>query len=274
VETNATSLPIRQTASGAHRSPDGLLSRFFERNKEFCRRHLQPRLYSVSYTEALDCWFSRRIKPRPDGALLEFGCGRTFRLIQLVGDRFARRYGTDLEDVARAEIPEAVTFVRCTPGAIPFDDEHFDYVVIRSVIEHVADPTRTFAELYRVTRPGGQVLMNLPNKWDYVSVAARLAGPLKSSILKTVVRMQFEDFPVVYRCNTRRALYRTAAAAGFEVEEFLPLPSPPYYLSFCVPLYILGAAYQFVVSICGLDVLQPAFVVRLRKPGGQTETQP
>jgi hypothetical protein len=53
--------------------------------------------------------------------------------------------------------------------------------------------------------------------------------------------------------------------AGFEVIEFTPLPAPPYYLSFFVPLYILGAIFQFMISICGLDLLQPSFLVQLRK---------
>ena len=58
--------------------------------------------------------------------------------------------------------------------------EHaFDCVVIRSVMEHVEHPERTFAELARVTKPGGYVLMNLPNKWDYVSVHRAADRPLQ-----------------------------------------------------------------------------------------------
>jgi SAM-dependent methyltransferase len=262
---NVSSLPVGSGTSAARRGA-ALVTRFLDLNKQFCRRRLQPRLYAVSQTEALDSWFSRRVKRQPGATLLEFGCGRTFQLTRLLGDRFARCYGTDLEDVAPHETPAGVVFERCTPDAIPFADGEFDCIVVRSVIEHVTDPAQTFAELHRVTRGGGRVLMNLPNKWDYVSMFARLSGPLKSWILTAIVRMQFEDFPVAYRCNTRRAMYRVAARAGFDVEEFVPLPLPPSYLSFFVPLYVLGAVYQFLVSICGLDMLQPAFLVVLRKP--------
>jgi hypothetical protein len=80
-----------------------------------------------------------------------------------------------------------------------------------------------------------------------------------------MVRTQWDDFPVVYRCNTRAALSNVAARTGFDVVEFMPLPSQPSYLSFFVPLYVLGAVYQFVVSILGLDVLQPSFIVILQK---------
>jgi hypothetical protein len=83
--------------------------------------------------------------------------------------------------------------------------------------------------------------------------------------LKRVVRTQWEDFPVRYRCNTRRSLSRFAHRGGFVVEQFLPLPSEPSYLSFFVPLYVVGAIYQFIVSICCLDILQPSFIVLLRR---------
>lgn len=40
------------------------------------------------------------------------------------------------------------------------------------------------------------------------------------------------------------------------------------HLSFFVPLYTLGALYQFGISILSMDVLQPSFVVLLRKRNG------
>jgi SAM-dependent methyltransferase len=242
-------------------------ARFADANKAYCKRRLQPRLYPVSHMTALDCWYRRRAAANTGGALLEFGCGRTFRVSRLLSDMFPARFATDIDDVRREEVPDPVVFRRCSADSIPFADEQFDAVVIRSVLEHVDDPDRTFGELARVTRPGGRVLMNLPNKWDYVSVAARLSGRFKSSILKGVVRTRFEDFPVRYRCNTKRALTRVAHRAGFTVEEFNPLPSQPSYLAFCAPLYLAGAIYQFAISLAGLDSLQPSFVVVLRRNG-------
>src|SRR5688572_9001018 len=153
-----------------------VLSRFFDANKTFCKRHLQPRLYAVSHMTALEYWFRRRVKGHPDGALLEFGCGSGLPLTRLLGDRFATRAATDIEPVAAETLPAGVTFRECTTDDIPFAAEQFDAVVIRSVMEHVENPARVFQELARVTKPGGSVCMNLPNKWDYVSVVAMVAG--------------------------------------------------------------------------------------------------
>ena len=243
-------------------------TRFFDANKRFCRGFLQPRLYPVSHMTALEYWFRRRMLERPSGGtLLEFGCGRTFRLSRLLADRFTRLYATDIEDVAASDVPDGITFRLGSTRAVPYENEHFDVVVIRSVVEHLEDPVATFRELARVTKPGGTILMNLPNKWDYVSVLAMLAGPLKTQVLKSVVRTQWEDFPVLYRANTRRAVTRTARAAGLRIEQFRPLPSQPSYLSFFVPFYVLGACYQFAISLFGLDMLQPSYVVMMKKEG-------
>jgi SAM-dependent methyltransferase len=260
---------LNRPAADRQRST-GLVGRFIEANKRYCKRHLQPRLYAVSHMTALETWFDRRVTRVPDDAsLLEFGSGRTFRLTQLLGSRFASCCATDIEDVQPAETPAGVTFRRCTPERIPFEDRQFDIVVIRSVLEHVDEPTQTFGELARVTKPGGRVLLNLPNKWDYVSVLARVAGKYKSSILKNVVKTSWEDFPIRYRCNTRASLTRYARNAGFSVEQFLPLPSQPSYLSFFVPLYLAGSVYQFAIGLLGLDSLQPSFVVILRRNGSE-----
>ena len=39
----------------------------------------------------------------------------------------------------------------------PFDDDEFDEVVGRHVIEHVRDPLAVMSELHRITRAGGVV---------------------------------------------------------------------------------------------------------------------
>jgi SAM-dependent methyltransferase len=246
---------------------DGIWTRFGAANKRFCKRQLQPRLFPVGHLTAIDSWFCRQVQhSASNGELLEFGCGRAFRLTHLLADRFATRCATDIVDLRPGDIPPGVIFKTCGSAEIPFADGQFDAVVIASVIEHLERPQRTLAEMARVTKPGGVVLMNLPNKWDYVSVAARASGRFKSSILKKVVQAQWEDFPVRYRCNTKRSITRGAAAAGLIVEELLPVPAQPSYLTFFVPLYMAAAIYQFTISILGLDVLQPAFVVSLRKP--------
>lgn len=46
-------------------------------------------------------------------------------------------------------------------AALPYVDGHFDKVFCISVIEHCKDPTACATELYRVTRPGGRLLLTM-----------------------------------------------------------------------------------------------------------------
>lgn len=242
-------------------------TRFFDANQRFCRRQLKPRLYPVSHLSALNLWYERRVPSKSSDTCLEFGCGRDLPLTRLVGSRFERCYATDIYPVPAEGLPHGVTFATCTVDKIPFADEAFDVVLVRSVIEHLEDPVQTFSELARVMKPNACIFMNLPNKWDYVSVAARLTGSAKSWVLQSIVRTNMDDFPVHYRCNTRGAITAVAKATGFEVVELMPLPSQPSYLGFFVPLYVLGVLYQVAIGLLGLDALQPSFVVTLRRAG-------
>ena len=45
----------------------------------------------------------------------------------------------------------------------PFDDDQFDEVIGRHVIEHVKEPMAVMAELHRITRPGGLVRLLAPH---------------------------------------------------------------------------------------------------------------
>jgi SAM-dependent methyltransferase len=247
------------------------LQRFLDWNRRLADYHWTPRLYPVTHVAALDYWITTWVGtdafPGGRGALLEFGSGETFHLSRLVGQRFATRYATDTDDVPESCWPSDVVFRRCLPETLPFPSASMDVIVVRSVLEHVENPAAVFNELSRVLKPHGLLFANVPNKWDYVSVVARFAGSRKSAWLQHTVRPQWDDYPTFYRCNTRRSLTSFARAADLTVEVFRPLPSEPAYLRFFLPLYFLGAGYQFLISLFSIDALQPSFLAVLRKPG-------
>jgi SAM-dependent methyltransferase len=59
----------------------------------------------------------------------------------------------------------------------PHADATFDAVLFFEVLEHLSiDPMRTMAEINRVTRPGGMLLLSTPNIISYRSIAAAIDG--------------------------------------------------------------------------------------------------
>ncbi len=52
---------------------------------------------------------------------------------------------------------------------LPFGDGEFDAVICLEGIEHLLDPVQLIAELVRVTRPGGEIVISTPNVLNWYS---------------------------------------------------------------------------------------------------------
>jgi len=102
--------------------------------------------------------------PVGSGSVLDVGCG-TGEVTARLAAKYPRPtfVGIDLEeshlDRARARCAEFGSRVRFQVGdalALPFDDELFDLVVCRHVLQAVSDAPRALSEIRRVLRPGGR----------------------------------------------------------------------------------------------------------------------
>jgi SAM-dependent methyltransferase len=71
----------------------------------------------------------------------------------------------DLTEEAVASIRDLVTtdVHRIDPARLPFADASFDRVVVVDMLEHAPDEAAFVAELARVTRPGGKLIVNTPH---------------------------------------------------------------------------------------------------------------
>lgn len=102
--------------------------------------------------------------------ILDVGAGEGY-FCQQLGEHVRARYGIAPADVLRAcdRFPDQfrVPDVPCDPiderGALPYDAASFDTAVAIEVVEHVEDQFSFIRELYRVTKPGGRVLITTPN---------------------------------------------------------------------------------------------------------------
>jgi len=116
--------------------------------------------------------------------VLEIGCG-VGEFSRLLAERGARVTGADISRVAieetghRLEGFEGTEAIVADICAAPFRDESFDLVVSLETIEHSSDPRKALAELVRVTRRGGRLIVSNPNYLGFIGLyrlAKRISG--------------------------------------------------------------------------------------------------
>ncbi len=99
------------------------------------------------------------------GRILDNGCGLGTYLAAFE-PYSSQRYGLEVEFVrAHDALASSEGIVQGVGEHIPFADETFDLVFSNEVIEHVQNDALYAAEMARVTRSGGRILLFCPNRW-------------------------------------------------------------------------------------------------------------
>jgi SAM-dependent methyltransferase len=97
--------------------------------------------------------------------VLDLGCAFGFGTRMLAG-RY-ETYGHDLSlayvERARRLVPSAV-FTHGSADRVPYPDGFFGAILLLDVLEHVPDETAVVGEVARLLRPGGQLVLSVPNK--------------------------------------------------------------------------------------------------------------
>jgi SAM-dependent methyltransferase len=101
---------------------------------------------------------------RPGAQMLDVGCGTGANLTLLAELGFVDVIGVDLsEDAIRWCCEKGHASVeRGDLCDLPFPEAHFDFVLAIDILEHVTDEITAIAELRRVLRPGGTLLVTVP----------------------------------------------------------------------------------------------------------------
>ncbi|MET7568620.1 class I SAM-dependent methyltransferase [Streptomyces sp. NPDC005492] len=118
---------------------------------------------------------------------------------------------------ARTHLPYAV---RGELTALPLRSAVADAVLFSEVVEHLVDPDTALAEIRRVLRPGGHLMLSTPNLAAWYNRALLLAGvqPVFSEVsLRAIHGRPGKEVVGHLRLYTPRALREFVAAAGFTV---------------------------------------------------------
>jgi len=99
--------------------------------------------------------------PALHGRVLDVGCGRKpyRRLVPA-----AEYVGLELDTPELRGLGAADLYY--SGGRFPVPDASFDAVICSQVLEHIFQPAEFLAEIRRVLRPGGKLLLTTPFAWD------------------------------------------------------------------------------------------------------------
>ena len=153
-------------------------------------------------------WALDRHFPRA-GSLLEVGCGNGYVLdrIHRIHPRW-QLVGAELLDegldIARRRLSPDVELQRLDAVDMPYS-EAFDVVGVFDVIEHIGPDSEALAGIYRALRPGGGVIVTVPqHRWLWSGADAAACH---------------------VRRYTRRELRAKLTETGFDVERILSFVS-------------------------------------------------
>ncbi|NOX71220.1 MAG: class I SAM-dependent methyltransferase [Candidatus Micrarchaeota archaeon] len=97
---------------------------------------------------------------------LDIGCGDGY-ITEIIGKSIsARMFGVEISADAAKKAKEKginVKLFDITKGKLPFESDFFDMVFCGDVIEHVYDTEKLLENILDVLRPGGTLILSVPN---------------------------------------------------------------------------------------------------------------
>lgn len=167
-------------------------------------------------------WRRRRAlllrEAKPGERVVDLGCGAG-RFVAALREAGADPVGVEIADAAleraRRNVPGAD--FRRFDGALPLGHGEADLVWCSEVLEHVPDTVGLLTDVRRVLRPGGRLLLTVPDH-----------GRLKRTLIALGhFDAHFDPQGQHLRFFTRRSLTRALRATGFAEIRLRPLGGPP-----------------------------------------------
>jgi 2-polyprenyl-3-methyl-5-hydroxy-6-metoxy-1,4-benzoquinol methylase len=148
--------------------------------------------------------------------LLDIGCGNG-DFIWLAQKRGWNVSGAELSEsaVEYAVQMRDLDVVKAPSDKLPYDDNSFDVVTVLDVLEHLPNPHKVFASINRVLKPGGQVIVQVPNT-PFQKIKAKVQR-LKNGRQKTTMAT-----PLHLNHFDGKSLAKFAEKSGLKVEKVFP----------------------------------------------------
>ena len=134
----------------------------FEYRNGILRASKDPKEVSTSSRFVADIVASQydsHLKEHAQGHLVDLGCGKV-PLYDAYKDYITESLCVDWPaSIHKNPFLDAECDLNLT---LPFQDEQFDTIILSDVLEHISNPLQLCSEMYRILKPSGKVIMNVP----------------------------------------------------------------------------------------------------------------
>ena len=160
-----------------------------------------------------------------EGTVLDIGCGPGITV-----EHLARKYSQIVGvDLSIGMVKECVTLYGKMGSAhfssgrieeLPFISECFDAVICMGVVEYIEDDYRAVNELRRVLKPGGSVIITLPNKLSPYRIWNKWVYRKVTTGLKSLLGLGRRNL-LTHREYTEIGYRRLLESQGFRVSDVI-----------------------------------------------------
>lgn len=155
-----------------------------EQVREFYDRQYYSDIGSAGTPTGHHVRIARRIGISAGDRVLDVACG-TGEWLRAAHDLGAQVSGIDLSQKAiefcRANNPDG-RFLCQGAEKLPFEDNSFDWLTCFGSLEHFPDKPASMREMARVVKPGGQVLISVPNS-DFLGYKTGFYGGTNQAVV-------------------------------------------------------------------------------------------
>lgn len=191
--------------------PNGFSFDLVDFYEELGRKYPEEKLSYLSLSAKLRTRFIVSWLQSLDGSLMDVGCNAgTFCSVR-DGPVFGLDVSESVLKRAKDNVPTAVFFVG-DARSLPTLDEAIDNILLTEVLEHIPEPMEVLAECHRLLRPGGRLLVTVPNFRGVV----RPTWTIKEAMKEYGV----EPRPYLHTAYTPEELRLMVERVGLRVAEF------------------------------------------------------
>jgi methionine biosynthesis protein MetW len=166
----------------------------------------------------------------PDGStILDIGCAQGYLDRILTEEKGCTVYAVEYEqaaaDIAKAYCKKIVVGdieeLLLAKGPRPYSDQKFDLILLADILEHLRSPEAILTQLAHYLKPGGKVIISLPNIANFVIRLKLLFGMFRYTSTGIMDSTHLVFF-------TRKTLREMVVHSGLTVQSISGVGQPTY----------------------------------------------